>query len=255
MGRAPPRPLPVRVFVPTPPYGAIRPTEAWVLAYLLVAVLDLVAEGLHARVAAFVGSLLAMPLLIALLRASDRRGGRLHRLVTVALVLSWLGDWLGDLVAPTVVVKLGFFFVAHVGYVLAFWPFRRRSALHRPRALVTYLVLVGALVTWIAPQSGRLAVPVVLYATVLASMAVLSTGVNRLAGTGGAIFVVSDLAIAVTSFVTSADFRQAELVIMGTYLPAQLLITLGVVRAAGSTQPAAARPLVNRRRRSSRVHR
>jgi uncharacterized membrane protein YhhN len=58
---------------------------------------------------------------------------------------------------------------------------------------------------------------------------VLTTGLGPLATAGGVIFIVSDMSIAVTAFVFSGEVPQSELLIMSTYLVAQLLIVLGVI--------------------------
>ena len=202
----------------------------------------LITEGTHAKIPAFIGSVLAMPVLIGFLLSARPQRSKLFWLITVALVFSWLGDWLGDLIPPTVLTKIAFFFVGHVFFILAFWPYRRRSVLHKPVILIAYVIVLAALLAWIAPSSGRLAIPVVVYGAFLGFMAVLSTGLNRTAGVGGAIFVVSDLSIAVTSFVLRGTFDQAELVIMSTYLVAQFLIVLGAMWAvlAPDVMPAGA---------------
>jgi uncharacterized membrane protein YhhN len=203
------------------------------LTYVVISIADLVAEGLHLRTAAFVGGVLAMPALIAFLGSVRPLWSRLVRLVMVALTFSWLGDWLGGLIPPTVLTKIAFFFVGHVFFVMAFLPFRRRSVLRRPVLLAVYMLVVAALLVVIVPSAGPLSIPVVLYGTLLTAMAVLAGGVSRLAGTGAAIFVVSDLAIAVSTFVLHGTLVQAELVIMSTYLLAQVLIVLGVVQRDG----------------------
>ena len=62
-------------------------------------------------------------------------------------------------------------------------------------------------------------------------MALLATGLGRLAAFGAAIFIVSDTLIAVTTFVVPGRLTMESFLIMATYLSAQLLIILGVVRA------------------------
>jgi hypothetical protein len=60
-------------------------------------------------------------------------------------------------------------------------------------------------------------------------MAMLATGVGRLTGIGGALFLVSDIVLAVELFVAPGAIPSALFVNMALYLPAQLMITLGVL--------------------------
>jgi uncharacterized membrane protein YhhN len=208
-----------------------RTSKVWLAAYAGVSVVDVVAEAVFARVLAFVAVLLAMPALMAFLDRSKPSRDRFYRWVMAALFFSWLGDWLGDLIAPHVLVKIGFFFLGHLCFIAAFWRYRHRSVLHRPLVVVAYVVVIGGLIGWIAPHGGAIAPAIVGYGVVLGTMALLSTGVNRATGLGGALFVVSDLSIAITVFVFPGRVDHAEVIIMSTYLVAQLLIVLGAVHA------------------------
>ena len=198
--------------------------------YIVVSLLNVFAEGSGFTSVAFVTVVLAMPLLIALMLTTRMHRDRLTTLVVVALFFSWLGDWLGDLLVPHVVFKIIFFFVGQIFYVMAFLPYRRASLLHRPLLLAGYLVLIGALLAWIAPRSGILAPAVVVYGLLIVTMAVLASGLNWLAAVGSMIFVVSDLSIAVTAFAIPGVIEESELLIMSTYLVAQLMIVLGVIQ-------------------------
>jgi uncharacterized membrane protein YhhN len=75
----------------------------------------------------------------------------------------------------------------------------------------------------------------VVYGILLGVMAALATGVHRLTGVGAATFAFSDTAIAVFAFVFPYRFGADGLVIISTYLLAQLLIILGVIAAASDT--------------------
>ena len=86
---------------------------------------------------------------------------------------------------------VGFFLLAQVAYIAAFWPFRGRSVLHVHRVrLLGYLAVVVALVAVCAAGAAEMLVPVLVYGACLGTMAVLSTGVNRLTAVGGALFLV-----------------------------------------------------------------
>jgi uncharacterized membrane protein YhhN len=203
---------------------------AFLTAYIVVALVNAFAEASELATIAFVTVILAMPALIGVVLTGRLVRDRFTGLVIVALFFSWLGDWLGDLIEPHVLAKIIFFFVGHIFYVMAFWPYRRRSVLHRPLPLAAYVVVIGGLLIWIAPSSGILAPAVVIYGVLLGVMAVLASGLNWLAGLGSIIFVASDLSIAVTAFAFPGRIEESELLIMSTYLVAQLMIVLGVLQ-------------------------
>jgi uncharacterized membrane protein YhhN len=209
--------------------------RAWLSAYAIVAVEVMVAKLVHADVAGLVGILLAMPVLAGFLLASRRRPSRAIWLVLVSLFFSWLGDWVGDIVEPHVLVKGVFFCVAHVCYIAAFWPFRSRSVIRRPPYLAGYVVVVVVSLICVAPYAGRLAPALVVYGITVGVMAVLATGVHPLTGVGGAIFAFSDMAIAASAFVFPYRFGADGFVIICTYLLAQLMIILGVVATSPHT--------------------
>ncbi|MBE3000175.1 lysoplasmalogenase [Nocardiopsis sp. HNM0947] len=176
---------------------------------------------------------LLMPVLAALVvSAVPRPYDRLTWLVLAALAFSWLGDTVpvladGD---TAMLVLIGFFLVAQVVYAIAFWPLRGESILHRRRGLVVvYALVVGVLVGVCLPGAGPLVVPAVLYGVVLGTMAVLATGVHRLAAVGAVLFVFSDALIALRAFVPVFDLPHDGVWVMATYTAAQVLIVLGVL--------------------------
>jgi uncharacterized membrane protein YhhN len=174
-----------------------------------------------------------MPLLAAVLwsETSPPRG-RLVTLVLVALSLSWLGDSAPKLTGgdASFLVMIGFFLLAQVAYIAAFLPFRARSVLHVHRwRLLAYVAVVAALVVACAAGAGALLVPVLVYGGCLGTMAVLSTGLNRLTAVGGALFLVSDGLIALDAFAEGFALPAQGFWVMATYVAAQALIVLGVL--------------------------
>ena len=177
-----------------------------------------------------------MPLVaLALWLAADgARTTRLVRLTVVGLGLSWLGDTAPDLVRgdAAFVTMLGFFLLAHVAYLVAFWPLRREGVLGRARALlVPYAVALVALLVVCAPGTGALLLPTVVYGTALTAVAVLAT-FDRLAGIGGVLFIASDSLIALNAFVDGYALPGHGFWVMVTYVAAQGLIAAGVLRRA-----------------------
>lgn len=174
---------------------------------------------------------LLMPLLAAVLWAEAPARTRLVRLTLLALAFSWLGDnapvFAGD--DTGFLVMVGFFLVAQVVYIAAFWPTRHTSAARRPVLVLPYAAAIAALVALCYEGAGSLLVPVLVYGACLGTMAVLATGVHPVTGVGGALFLVSDSLIALTEFADGLSIPAAGFWVMLTYVVAQALIILGVL--------------------------
>jgi len=190
---------------------------------------------------------LLMPLLAAALWLSTTvPRPRLVRLAFVALFWSWLGGSVPDFVTGqgSFLVLMALFLVAQVAYVVAFWPYRADSALTRRRGVVAAyagvcLAIVGGAAAVLLPAGDpavALVVGLAVYGAALVSMAVLATGVHRLAGIGGALFVASDGLRGVRQAMPAiADTLPAGVygfAVMATYSFAQLLLVLGIRRRA-----------------------
>jgi len=204
--------------------------------FLALALVHLVWQLTDQDTPARVSQWFLMPVLAGFLLVSTRGAerGRLVRLTLAALFFSWLGDTAPSLADGDVafLLMVGFFLVAQVLYIVAFWPHRRESVLHRRRMLlIPYAVAIVALVLACAPHAGVLLVPVLAYGLLLGAMAVLATGVNPLVCAGGALFLVSDGLIALNAFAPWWDLPLQGFWVMLTYIAAQLLIVLGVLRA------------------------
>lgn len=209
--------------------------RAWALAFLLVSAVHLGALLASADTVADAAQALLMPALAGFVATATRwPRGHLVRWTLVALGASWLGD---SLPAPldgdaAFLAMVGCFLVAQVAYVVAFAPHVRRSVVYRrPVALVGYGVVLAGLVAWCAPHAGSMLLPVAVYGGCLVAMAVLATGLSRLAAVGGAVFVVSDSLIALDYFVPAWHLPGQDVWVMVTYLVGQALLALAVVRA------------------------
>lgn len=175
---------------------------------------------------------LLMPVVaIVLLAAVPSPRSRLVLLVLVALAMSWLGDAApllvdGDLTA--LLVKVGFFLLAQVAFIAAFWPWRHRTVVARsPWAFLPYAAALVAILALVRDGIGGLEVPVVVYAVTITVMAVLATGLGPLAGVGGAVFLLSDAILAVGTF-SDRDLPANGVWVMLTYVVGEALIVLGV---------------------------
>lgn len=189
-----------------------------------------------------------MPLLaLAVVAATPPPRPRLARLTALALLCSTAGDVLPGLVPPawSFPVLVALFACAQVVYVVAFAPFRRASVLHRRALLLPYAVVYVAVVGTMAVMLGRapgagagtvalVVVLVAVYGVLLLTMAVLATGVDRLAGAGAALFVLSDGLIGLTHagvpWAAALPPGALGFVVMGTYAVGQALIAAGVRR-------------------------
>lgn len=212
---------------------------AWGVLALLTLV-HLAAHLLGAETLADASQWFLMPVLAGCLWLATRRHtaddpgrrSQLVRLTLVALGFSWLGDTAPDLADgdTAFLVMVGFFLCAQVVYTIAFWPYRAGSVLRRPLALVPYGLALLALVVACAPSAGSLLVPVVVYGVCLVTMAVVATGVDRLAAVGGAVFLLSDALIALNAFAPWYDLPGHGFWVMLTYVVGQVLLVLGVLR-------------------------
>jgi uncharacterized membrane protein YhhN len=220
-----------------------RVTLRWFVGYGVVTAVHLGALAAGADRLADLTQVLLMPVLAGALVVWVRRRRPLGRLIgatLAALGFSWLGDSVPRLLDgdPAFLAMVGFFLCAQVSYLVGFWPFAPDSVLQRRRGwLLAYAVVVLALIGACLPGAGMLAGPVVGYGLCLGTMAVIATGVDRLAWIGGALFLISDGLIALQAF-TDLELPAHDVVVMSTYTAAQLLLVLGVMRrVAGGAVP------------------
>lgn len=217
--------------------AAVAAFRALVAYFALIAVAHLVFLALRLPQPATVTQIVAMPVLaIALWRAGVRV--RLTRWMLVGLGFSFLGDTVPRFLAGdgAFLAMLGAFLLAQVAYIVAFAPLWRRSVAGRDRLwLLPYAAVFAGLVVACLPQAGALAPAVVLYGLLLVTMAVLASGVSGPAWIGGALFFASDGMIALARFADWWPLSGAaqDIAVMTTYLVAQLLLVLGVLRHEG----------------------
>lgn len=196
-------------------------------------------EGAASTVANVSQYLLMPALALAVWVAVRSPRPALVRWSVVALGFSWVGDTAPDLVGRDLafLAMMGGFLVAQIAYIVAFWPLRRESLATRPWALVVGAAVLAALIAVCASGAGSMLFPVVIYGACLVSMALLSSGVGRIAGVGGALFLVSDSLIALGEF-SGLDLAASGFWVMLTYVVAQALIAEGVVRRASQNSSA-----------------
>lgn len=213
-----------------------RPRVA-AIAFGVCSAVHLVAQAVDADGVADVTQAALMPLLGAATASAwaDRRPGhspapRLLTLTLVGLGFSWLGDLLPRFgSAHSFLIMVGMFGVAQASYAIGFAPMRPHGA----RLLLTagaYAAIGAGIVGLCAPHAGALLPALVVYAALIAAMATLGSGVNAQVAVGATVFVLSDALIALGAFVPGWDLPQHDLAVMSTYIAAQTLIALGVLR-------------------------
>ncbi|MFF3998221.1 lysoplasmalogenase [Streptomyces cyaneofuscatus] len=198
-------------------------------AFLVAAAVDL--AGLLAGLDTV--HLVAKPLLMPLLAAyAAVRGG--PRLLIAALLFGWGGDVFlladNDL---AFLLGMGSFAVGHVCYLTLFG--RGRAASARTRASlaagIAYAVVLAVFLVLIwSDLPAELRVPVAGYSLLLTAMAWRAGVLGPYAAAGGALFLLSDALIA-TGIAEWPRLPAPDFWVMLTYIAAQLLLALGVLRA------------------------
>lgn len=164
------------------------------------------------------------PIWIALIAIGALRHG-VGRWHVVAAALCGLGDGLGATTGLTVVL-LGLFLLGHLAYLVALWPTRRRSLAWGPAA-IAYAVIGLISGGIIAIGAGPLAVPVLLYALVLAAVAAFAA-IDVPGFLGGLLFMVGDLVLGLALFVVDIPDPLRSIAVLGTYAAAQALLAVSL---------------------------
>ena len=184
---------------------------------------------------------LLMPVLAWLLwTTTPDPKSQLARLALAALGLSWLGDTLprffddgSDAGFWAMVVP---FLLAQIAYAAAFLPFVDRSiARTRPVLVAPYVVAMIAVLVFTAPRTGAIW-PVLVYGAAIVTMAVLATGLDRVATVGAVVFLVSDGLIALRTFAL-VELPLHSVLVMLTYVIAQFLLVASIAHHDRAARP------------------
>lgn len=199
------------------------------IPYAVAGVTNLLALAVGAESVAAVAQAMLMPALALTVLGSGVRT-RATAWLLVAIAASWLGDSLPKLAGHlSFVAMVGGFLLAQFAYIIALAPRWRRSFVRKPVALLPYLAVIGALIALCAPNAGPMLVPLLVYAAALMAMSVLASGYGSLGTVGGALFLISDSLIALTTF-SDLAFPWRGPLIMFTYIVGQGLLALAVIR-------------------------
>jgi len=219
------------VTAPQPEADDRRRTLLAFAPYVALSLLHLAMLAAGLGEAARVSKLLLMPALaLAVLLTARPLRGAVPVLLLVAIAFSWGGDAPLTLTGDAwFVIGLASFLLAHVAYILLFLRLRPRGR-WMPPWTAGYAAWYLGFLALLGPHLDALFLPVAAYGLVLGAMAALAGGLGGLVATGGALFVVSDSVLALGRFLPGYEFPPHDLVVMATYLGAQGLIALGVVR-------------------------
>ena len=154
-------------------------------------------------------------------------------LLALALALSALGDFFLALKdqARFFVPGLASFLAAHVAYILAFALHASGISIAGIAVLMVALVAAGLLLARIAPELGRLRVPVIAYFAVIMTMVAASLSIAEASWVlpaGALIFALSDSLIAVRKFWT--PFALINEAVWITYIAAQFMIVASYLK-------------------------
>jgi uncharacterized membrane protein YhhN len=186
----------------------------------------------------------SMALLLALAAAAHPIV-RERRWLMLALLFSAVGDVLLAIPwwAPSFVLGLGAFLLAHLCFLGALLPLARGSGWSRPRLIAVASVCAACvgLLTWFWRQLGRdgMTIPVTVYMLVLVAMvsaALLARLPTLWTAFGAVSFAWSDAMIGISRFVLGTEALAVP--IWWTYAAAQVLITAGFFFGRVSANPA-----------------
>jgi len=227
----------------SPPLLLIRsmlirvPARVWLWAFAFAIATDLAAISFGVEELRWASKPALTLLLLAHLIVSTPPGLRDARLFGLGLLFACAADIVLLVDGTTAfLVGMGLFALMQIAY---FTVFIRLGSLPTLRRRLIASICYG--VFWLAanavlwPQLGNLAVPIAVYSLLLVAMAAEAASLNRLAAAGGLLFAVSDLVLGLG--VAGIDFPLQAQTVMATYAAAQLLLTLGTIKALPLKDP------------------
>jgi uncharacterized membrane protein YhhN len=170
-------------------------------------------------------------ILMALLLPA-KTAGNYKMLIVAGLCFSLVGDVFLMLPSDKFIPGLASFLIAHLFYIAAFTS--GVEGISSAWLLIFFLAYAIIFLRMLTPHLGKMKLPVLIYAIIIAMMGWLAwerwlqTGEQNalLAAIGAVFFIVSDSVLAYNRFV--GKFSSARLIILSTYFLAQWLIALSV---------------------------
>jgi len=160
---------------------------------------------------------MSMPSLAAYLTLTTKPG-KTRDAATMALLASTAGD-----MSATIPFKVGWFSLAHAGYIAAFCKGGRR------KWWPVIPIIVGAGV-WASAKAGGLRPACAAYATLVSVMALTASSYSNLAGASAVAFALSDFLIGCGTWRMKKAPAWSEAMTIGLYLAAQVGLTVAVTR-------------------------
>lgn len=178
--------------------------------------------------------MLLLPLLVVVLALTPAPRSHTTSWALAAFALSWGGDTVPRfLVAGGFEAMLALFALAHVAWIIALWPRRRQTLVWRQPAVALPFLAYGIVLVIVCAQgAGSLLPAVILYAALILLMAVLAPALGKVAAIGALVFILSDSLIALREF-AGLDLPGQSMWVMLTYVAAQAMLAMGVIRTEG----------------------
>ncbi|MFG4005160.1 lysoplasmalogenase [Flavobacterium aquidurense] len=164
-------------------------------------------------------------------------------ILLTALLFSWIGDVVllfADIAEIYFILGLVAFLIAHISYCVLFnkqimGEIQINKILFGIGSLLIAFYLIG-MVTVLMPNLGELKIPVIIYAAVISTMLLFAFNGYLIwkkpaalyIFLGAAVFVASDSILAFNKF--HAPIERSSFFIMLTYLVAQYLIVVGILK-------------------------
>ena len=164
-------------------------------------------------------------------------------ILLAALLFSWIGDVIllfTDIAEIYFILGLVSFLISHIIYCIVFskqikTKIKKNKVLFGFGSLIIVLYLIGML-SVLLPSLGDLKIPVIVYASVISTMLLFAFNGflvwekpgNKYVFIGAIVFVLSDSILAMNKFY--APIEKSSFFIMLTYLVAQYLIVVGILK-------------------------
>ena len=191
---------------------------------------------------AFISKVLIMPpLMVIFILNLKLASNRFHKYMFAGLFFSWIGDVLLEVPGGGEIMfmaGLGGFLISLVLYAVVFFSTPGKNEIFHNRfyLLIPVLLYGIAMGIYLYDHLGEMRLPVIVYETAMITMlagAVSRIGkVNRtsyiMVLAGAIFFIISDSVLALNKFVQPVSL--STLIIMGTYIAAQWLITTGYIK-------------------------